>query len=151
MRSYERNFWLLTKTLGWLITIGAWLFVALIVATIAGKARADVISEIGMGVKMERTTSVVMLPVCHTAQITETKPATPSLDFRVSSCGGDNPAFIGWPIAWEREYANGAVRFRGGWFHYSNWFDGGRDRETHMDLAAVALTFNWTQMRRNVR
>lgn len=121
----------------------------LVVLAFSPKAHADVVSEFGGGYKMPATTSVVLLPECHSVVITETRPDTPEINYRTSSCGGDNPAFVGWPIAWEREYANGALRFRGGWYHYSNWLDGGRDRETHMDCACATLTVNWSQVRRN--
>lgn len=136
----------LNKALDRVVCLVIALFVLL---AFAPPARADVVSEVGMGVKLERTTSVVMLPRCHTVLITETRPDAPGINYRTASCGGDNPTFIGWPIAWEREYANGALRFRGGWFHYSNWFDGARDRETHMDCACATATVNWSQWRRN--
>jgi hypothetical protein len=112
-------------------------------------ARADIVSEFGMGVKLSNT-SYLLTPTCHTASVIEPGwPANPRPYPQVFSCGGDNPTFIGWPIAWEREFLNGALRFRGGWFHYSNWFDGGRDRETHMDTAQANLTVNWSQWKRN--
>lgn len=142
-------FWKLTALIR-ILLIGAW-WAALLLAVlwVAENAHADVISDIGMGVKLERATSTLLLPNCHTAQVIETRPDTPSINYRLSSCGGDNPTFIGWPIAWEREYVNGALRFRGGWFHYSNWFDGGSGRETHMDVAAASVTINWSQWKRN--
>jgi len=109
------------------------------------QASADVITEFGMGVKIEGTTSVLLLPQCHLATIIETRPDTPRYDYLNASCGGDNPMFVGWPVAYEREFSGGIWRLRAGWFHYSNWFDGKQDRETHMDCACVTATFNWSK------
>ena len=117
------------------------LFVGLLL--LATCARADVVSEFGMGYKMPYTTSVVMLPQCHVV-VPLGVDGSPVLGRKSASCGGDNPAFVGWPIAWEKDF-DGPLSIRAGWFHYSNWFDGGRGRETHMDLAAVTLTVNWSE------
>lgn len=105
--------------------------------------KADVITEFGAGVKSPGTTSVLMRKECHLATIIETKPDTPSLDYRDASCGGDDPIFIGWPIAWEKDL--GVWTVRAGWFHFSHWFDGKSDRELHMDAAAVTAKFNWSK------
>lgn len=117
----------------------------LLVLAFGRPARADVITDIGVGYKLP-TTSVVMLEDCHEVEIVETRPARPDLDYRRASCGGDNPAFIGWPIAWERDF--GVWTLRAGWFHLSHWFDGKSRRELHMDAAAVSVTINWSELRR---
>lgn len=120
-------------------------FLIFLLALVFGRpAHADLITELGAGWKLPRSTSTLLLPECHLAVVIETRPQTDSIWYRKASCGGDNPAFIGWPIAWEREF-RGPWRMRCGWFHYSNWFDGGHDRETHMDVAACAATFNWSR------
>jgi hypothetical protein len=124
-----------------------------------GTSNADVVTEWGWGIKAPNT-SVVMLPRCQSVALIgdiTTNPESPNFGRRFASCGGNNPAFIGWPIAWESDDfgKHGAFKVRGGWFHYSNWFDGGNyfrhlgDRhETHMDLAAFTITFNWTHWNR---
>lgn len=108
--------------------------------------KADIITEFGAGIKIPASTSILMLEECHVAQPLEMRPSDPSLEYRVSSCGGDDPIFIGWPIAWEKDF--GVWSVRAGWFHFSHWFDGGRDRELHMDAGAVTATFNWTEWKR---
>lgn len=114
----------------------------------ARPARAEIISELGMGYKLP-TTSVVMQEDCHAVTITETRPHRPDIFYRPASCGGDNPVFIGWPIAWQKDF--GLWTVRAGWFHLSHWFDGGSDRELHMDAAAVTFTVNWSELRRRRR
>jgi hypothetical protein len=134
-----RRWWL--ENLGWALLAG---FLAFVVAK---SAQADIITELGAGMKYPATTSVVLQEVCHEALVTETRPPTPSLDYRLSSCGGDNPVFIGWPVAWESTFSS-IWTVRAGWFHLSHWFDGGSDREVHMDALVVTTTFNWTEWRK---
>lgn len=110
-------------------------------------AFADIVTEFGAGYKLPRSTSVLLLPECHLATIIQTQPSTPRLDFRNASCGGDNPAFIGWPVAWQSSFSD-IWTVRTGWFHLSQWFDGGKDREIHMDAIAVTTTFNWSEWKR---
>lgn len=135
------------------------LLLGCILAYAAG-AKADVVTEFGWGIKAPNT-SVVLQPRCQQVQLfgdIRTNPNSPHWGRRHASCGGNNPAFIGWPVAWESKWLgrHKAFRLRGGWFHYSNWFDGGNylnggdDHETHMDLAAFTITYNWTHLwRRN--
>lgn len=99
-------------------------------------AYADIVTEFGVGYKLPQTTSYVLRPECHTVV------ASNSAHRELASCGGDNPAFIGWPIAWERTFDR-PWRLRVGWFHFSHWGDGGKDRETHMDAAVVSVTRIW--------
>lgn len=107
-------------------------------------ARADIVTEFGAGYKLG-STSIVMRDYCHEVIIVETRPARSDVH-RGHSCGGDNPAFIGWPIAWERDF--GVWTLRAGWFHLSHWGDGGRDRELHLDAATVSAKVNWSEVRR---
>jgi hypothetical protein len=111
------------------------------------RAEGSLVTEVGMGYKIEATTSTVLLPDCHRVTGIEFQPEQREGDEswgRVSaSCGGDNPVFIGWPLAYEWESKTGALRWRAGWFHYSHWFDGHSDRETHFDAAAVSVTIVW--------
>lgn len=135
------------------IVWGAIVVCALIMGSCNG-AKADVITEFGMGWRSPNT-SLVLQPYCSQVAVPDYLRNDPTgrhygrLD---ASCGGDNPAFIGWPVAWESDW-RGSFRYRVGWFHYSNWFDGGRylpggDRhETHMDLLAGTITFNWSKWR----
>jgi len=123
----------------------------LVLALFALPAHADVITEFGMGYKIPETTSLLMQAQCH---VVKTQPdESPSMVtvpyndrigwFDDISCGGDNPIFVGWPIAWEKDF--GVWRVRAGWFHFSHWFDGGNDRELHMDALTTTATFNWTK------
>ena len=65
--------------------------------------KADIITEFGAGYKLDNT-SVVLLPECHTVRIEEhTWPEGKNPAHAPRSCGGDDPVFIGWPIAWEKE------------------------------------------------
>jgi hypothetical protein len=131
------------------VSLKSWLAAALLCAALAAPAHADIVSEFGMGVKMP-STSYLLVPSCDQAIVIQPEwPENPRGLSDPYSCGGDNPAFVGWPIAYEREFLNGALRFRGGWFHYSNWFDGGRSFETHADIAAASVTVNWSQIKRN--
>lgn len=108
-------------------------------------AKADVITEFGFAYKLD--SSAVLDPLCHTVLLVGdivTNPSSPYYDRPDTSCGGDNPAFIGWPIAWESQWRK-AFKYRLGWFHFSHWGDGGSDRETHMDLFAMSITYNWSR------
>lgn len=104
-------------------------------------AQADIVSELGGGIKLPGS-SYVLQPKCR--KVIAFEPD----DGRDYPCGGDNPAFIGWPVAWERPDGN----LRVGWFHYSNWFDGGElsqlsggDKyETQFNCLCVSWKFNWT-------
>lgn len=106
-------------------------------------AGADIITEFGAGVKSPGTTSVLMRKECHLATIIETRPDTPGLDYRDASCGGDDPIFSGWPVAYQKDF--GVWTLRAGWYHFSHWFDGKSDRELHMDCACITATFNWSE------
>ena len=106
-------------------------------------ASADWITEVGMGYKSP-TSSFLFHPNCY--KLTHTDPRI-SGERASTSCGGKNPVFVGWPIAWNKCFNGGAVCARVGWFHLSSWFD--RSGEIHMDCVCVSTTFNWSQMRRN--
>jgi len=116
---------------------------------IAQTAAADLISEVGGGYKLA-TTSLVLKPGC-----TDVIPRGPVVDDPKSehyqrgtaSCGGDNPVFIGWPIAWQSD-RSGPFNYRVGWFHMSHWFDGGADREAHMDCLCATVTINWSKRKK---
>lgn len=134
------------------------LLLALAVLAVGTKASAgEFLTEVGMGVKLEKSTSFLLLPACHTALVTAPKwpdnPRGAGGEFLADgshittpngawSCGGDDPTFIGWPIAYEWDVGK-HYSVRAGWFHYSNWFDGGHDRETHMDVIAMTVTIHW--------
>lgn len=127
---------------------------------LSSRAQADIVTEWGWGVKLPHSTSAILLPICQQVHLTgwqQNSPDSPNFGKGLSSCGGDNPAFIGWPIAWESDWfgKRDGFKLRGGWFHYSNWFDGGKylqggdSHETSMDMAAFTITFNWTNWARN--
>ena len=134
-----------------------WVWAAIAVVGLLGEsAKADIVTEFGMGYKIEATTSQVLWPDCSQVYF---DPATSPVKRAPGwgSCGGDNPAFIGWPIAWEKALPNDVWRVRVGWFHFSHWFDGsdyikgGDRRETHADMLAVTATLNWSEMKRKRR
>ena len=124
--------------------------------------KADWVTEIGMGYKIPGQYSAILDPLCQQVLLTGehfTSPDSPNFGKVRSSCGGDNPVFIGWPIAWQSDGIgkHNATTWRIGWFHLSHWFDGGNifkggDRhETSMDALAVSITMNWSQRRRSRR
>lgn len=123
-------------------------FLALLILLLLSPAKADVITEFGMGYKVPTTTSVVMLPSCHIVRLTGPIYNDPDSDHygrEYASCGGDDPIFVGWPIAYQSDFKDEIWMVRAGWYHFSHWFDGGQDRELHMDAVAVTTTFNWTK------
>lgn len=75
-------------------------------------------TEIGLGIKYAPTTSAVLRPECHVVL----------LDGGYRSCGGDNPT-AHFCVGFEFEEHNGRIEG----CHQSHYFDGGSDRETHMD------------------
>lgn len=118
--------------------------------------RGGFVTEIGGGFKDFRTTSFLMRSECKKAVVTEPRdwPNNPRGiggeydvygQFKVIptgewSCGGDNPVFVGWPIAWE--FPNGV---RIGYFHQSQWFD--NEGELHFDCICASYTINWRRFR----
>lgn len=129
------------------------IYVLLLVPALAS---ADIVTEFGLGWKVNQ--SVVLHPDCNYVHIHDTNPVKFTalhLGREHASCGGSNPIFIGWPIAFERE--RDPWRWRVGWFHLSSIADGhgrfsqwlGSDRrETHLDCICATATFNWTKWRR---
>ena len=112
----------------------------------------DVVSTMGTGFKLNNQSSAVLDPNCTMILFTQGK------EFRngrkEASCGGDNPIFIGWPIAMEKNMPYWRVKW--GWFHMSSIFDGskldwlhGDQREVHFDCVCMEATFNWSKRRRN--
>ena len=114
--------------------------VTLILGTVVlcSAAKADIITTFGGGYKIPATTSYVLRPECF--KVKSTQPYYREF----ASCGGDNPVFVGWPVAW-RSDRNGPFNYTVGWFHMSHWFDGGSDRETHMDCLCMTVEFNWSK------
>lgn len=110
-------------------------------------AFADIVSEFGVGWKLERSTSYLLLPVCEQATVVVPEWPDNPRGSGLWSCGGDNPAFIGFPVAWQSNFSD-IWTIKAGWFHYSNWFDGGSKHETHMDAIAMTTTFNWSAWKR---
>jgi hypothetical protein len=140
-------------TRDWLKGFGAGLLAATLGALLglwASPAKAEVVTEFGGGWKSPYTTSLVMREYCHSAMVIETRPDHPEYNYLLSSCGGDNPVFVGWPVAWQSEFSD-VWTIRAGWFHLSHWFDGNADREVHMDCACATVTFSWSEWRRGTR
>lgn len=65
------------------------------------------------------------------------------------SCGGDEPAFVGYPIAFKRKWLGGLIETKFGIFHQSQWFDG--KGETQWTGPSVEMEFNWSEWRRRRR
>jgi hypothetical protein len=112
---------------------------------LAGPVHADVISEFGGGLKF--ASSNIFDPGCRSVFVVD---AAHSVMFdelgrqKTLPCGGRNPVFIGWPIAWQSP--SGAVRF--GWFHLSHWRDGepfNRHPETALNCLCSTWTLNWSR------
>jgi hypothetical protein len=109
-------------------------------------AKADVISEIGGGYKF--TYSDVLSPKCEYVFLTQATKEDFMFDGqgrqKTVPCGGTNPIFIGWPVAYQTPDA----RFRIGWFHMSHWFSGepfNNKPETNFNCLCTTWTVNWTK------
>lgn len=124
--------------------------VVVVASCLAGTVHAgEWITELGVGYKVQQ--SEVMEPNLTVCEFWSDER------FQSGSCGGDNPVFIGWPIAYEWTWRPSVV-VRAGWFHFSSWFDGsntpvevldfGDDNELTFDALAVSVRFNWAKMRR---
>lgn len=74
--------------------------------------------EVGAGYKIEPNTSYVLRETCH-------EVTAPGVGRR--SCGGDNPT-AHFNAGWEFN-----DRYRCEYAHFSHFFDGGSDREVHLD------------------
>lgn len=99
------------------------------------------ITEFGGGVKLPASSSYIALPACKSVMVV--RPAdSPRPPPQTYSCGGDNPIFVGWPLAWE--FPNGVKL---GWHHQSQWFD--TRGELHVDCICSSWTFRWNRLRRN--
>lgn len=115
-----------------------------------GSAHADLVTEIGGGIKFNE--SAVLDPRCRQVVIYDARggfavDSDTGNPTRSAPCGGDNPAFIGWPLAWD--FPQG-LRF--GWFHYSNLLDGrelshltstGDRFETSLNCLCFTKAFHW--------
>lgn len=114
----------------------------LLLATVT--AKADIISEFGGGYKTQM--SQVMNDQCHYVQIVEADNGFKfDLQGRVKTtpCGGSQPIFVGWPIAWENEIGNVRV----GWFHMSHYRTGppfNHDPEISFNCICATYKIDWT-------
>lgn len=142
-------------TYGALLCVLTLALVWLIMMQSAQKAHADLVTEIGGGYKFGE--SGVLRPECALVTVLEARggferdPNTGAI--RTMDCGGDNPVFVGWPLAWD--FKNGNTRF--GWFHMSNWLDGGElsrwthtgdNHETSFNCLCASHTFHWSRRAR---
>lgn len=118
-----------------------------ILLLVACSARADIISEIGGGYKLP--SSEVFSPGCRWVFIVD---ADRSVMFdelgrqKTVQCGGSNPVFVGWPVAWESPNGNTRV----GWFHMSHWFSGppfNHDNELTLNCLCATHKFHWSKRR----
>jgi hypothetical protein len=94
------RFWI---SLAWVVAVLLAFAVLLEHSASADERKGELITELGMGYKIPQTTSTVLLPQCHQVHEIEFRPAAQEGDSywgrNDASCGGDNPIFVGWPIA----------------------------------------------------
>jgi hypothetical protein len=123
------------------------LILTLILLSGHAQAEGEWITEFGGGYKIEATSSALFHKDCTQAYMRE-------LGNRGwSSCGGDNPVFVGWPIMYRTTKNWGYWQV--GWFHQSHWFDGsgfvdwgGDAYELHFDCVCATIGFNWSRLNR---
>lgn len=118
----------------------------------------EVVSELSVGWKLNDYSDSLFHSDCVRAEV-----VTPR-DFRPwrhkDDCGGHNLIYAGYPVAVVKQYPWGYVK--GGWFHFSSWFDGGNsifgslesgeNGRAELDfncLPCVTVGFNWTRWYRN--
>lgn len=108
-------------------------------------AAGEFITEFGGGYKDLPSTSFLMNSDCQKAAVTDPEwPVNPRGSLLEWSCGGDNPVFVGWPVAYEWTLSRGnSVRL--GYFHMSQWFD--NQGELHLDCICASFTFRWGKLR----
>lgn len=110
---------------------------------VVSQAKADMISEFGGGLKGQM--SETLEPSCEYA-LTFDNLGHYRVDeqgrIKTVPCGGSQPIFIGWPVAWES--ANGDLRI--GWFHMSHWVSGppfNHDPEVSFNCICATYKFHW--------
>jgi hypothetical protein len=116
------------------------LVAALCLLPMTAAAEGGFITEIGGGFKDLRTTSYLLQSGCVKAVVTEPIWPENPRGYHTYSCGGDNPVFVGWTIAYEWELPRGN-RVRVGHFHLSQWFDNAG--EVHLDCVCSSFTIRW--------
>lgn len=114
----------------------------------------DMVTSVGIGSKKAGeflNSSFLFSPDCIKATVVDPAefPANPRPAPDNFSCGGDDPAFIGWPWAMQRTFFNDMLILRTGIWHQSQWFDG--NGEIQATWPAAELTMNWSQLFRNRR
>jgi len=121
----------------WAVLVGLFL---------SGTAHAGMFTELGGGIGIPKNdlfspACVWAVPLDIHGQPLKDQYNNPG---RTVACGGRNPVFIGWPIAWES--ANGNTRV--GWFHKSNLFDGppfNHNSELPFDCICASHKFRWSR------
>lgn len=124
-----------------------WLAALAGVLLLSATARADMISELGGGLKV--ASSEVFDPGCRRVFIID---ADHSVMFdeknrqKTVPCGGANPVAVIWPVAWESP--NGNTRI--GWLHLSHYLSGppfNHDNELTFNCVCAVHTFHWRKRR----
>ena len=95
------------------------------------------ITELGGGIKLPQGSSYLMMPDCKKAIVSQGENILrgPTGEY---SCGGNNPVFVGWVLAWE--FPSGVKL---GYFHQSQWFD--RKGEIKFNCLCASGTIDWTR------
>jgi hypothetical protein len=104
------------------------------------QARADLVTEFGGGYVLPGT-SFVNRPECWMVTPMRAPGVPAHSPYELDSCGGHDPVFVGWPIAWEFQ---GGTKI--GVFHMSHWFDGKPfkgDGEASFTCLCATWTHHW--------
>lgn len=117
---------------------------ALLLLPSIAAAEGGFITEFGGGWKDLSSTSYLLRSECIKAVVVDPSWPVNPRGGHTFSCGGDQPLFVGWSIAYEWELRRGN-RVRLGHFHLSQWFDAAG--EIHLDCICSTFTFRWGKRR----
>ena len=115
----------------------------------AGIPEWDIVSNLGMANKSIPAFNSSWPITDECKKVTVVKPAENPRVGGQYSCGGSDPAFIGYVFAFERPFLNDILTFKAGIYHRSNWFD--YVGEFQWSGPAAEVEINWTQIFRNRR
>lgn len=126
--------------LRWLFPLLVWTSSGLVLTSpLPAAAQGGFITEFGGGFMLPQASSYLMTPECYKATVIVPMD-NPRSYGGLYSCGGDDPMFVGWPVAWE--FPN---KVKLGIFHYSHWFD--NDGESQFTCICASGTIHWRRFR----
>lgn len=120
------------------------LILIIVLLTASNALAGEFITELGGGFMERQKSSYILTQDCKSVVVINPTTSPREIHFPYS-CGGDDPLFIGWPIAYE--FNNGNTRI--GWFHYSHWFD--NRGETQFNCLCASHKITWKNFKRNKR